>query len=273
MVNSALLGLLAAGIASAGLIYTPPGNQNGVEGAVGTFSIGSVSDTVSGPYDYTVNWGDATTTLSSQGSPGSLNHTYSEEGAYTVDVTAEDSALSTDSGNFTITIFDPSVTGASTNISGAAGAALTGISVATFTDPGGDEALADYAATIDWGDATVSAGLISLMSSVFDVQGNHTYAVPGDYSITTTISHDSSRATTVTSSAVVTPEPGPLLLIGSGIGGLLWRRRRVAEKIVVSRRRRCFGVAGVVQLPRARNPKKEIPDASAARYRIAPGAV
>ena len=51
--------------------------------------------------------------------------------------------------------------------------------VATFTDPGGAEAHADYSASINWGDGTTSAGTISGpdASGVFTVTGSHTYAV------------------------------------------------------------------------------------------------
>src|SRR5262249_9215048 len=69
--------------------------------------------------------------------------------------------------------------------------------VATFTDPGGAESLSAYAAVIDWGDNSASAGTISGPngSGVFTVTGSHTYATPGTNTITVTVSHVSSWST------------------------------------------------------------------------------
>jgi hypothetical protein len=81
--------------------------------------------------------------------------------------------------------------------------------VAVFTDPAGAEALADYSATIDWGDkSTPSTGTISFNSStgVFTVQGSHTYAQAGTDTVTVTVHHDTATDVTATSSAdVFTP--------------------------------------------------------------------
>src|SRR5205814_1669280 len=64
--------------------------------------------------------------------------------------------------------------------------------VATFTDPGGAEALSDYSANINWGDGTTSPGTISAPSGgVFTVSGSHTYA--GD-----TINGESEGTATIT---------------------------------------------------------------------------
>ena len=51
--------------------------------------------------------------------------------------------------------------------------------LATFTDPGGLEALGDYSANIQWGDGTgtqIGAGAITLNGTTFEVRGSHTYA-------------------------------------------------------------------------------------------------
>src|SRR5262249_49459245 len=83
---------------------------------------------------------------------------------------------------------------------------LTGQTVATFTDPGGAEPVSHYSATIDWGDDSSSAAdSISYAADTgqFSVQGSHTYAQLGTYSITVTISHDSAPSATVTTTAQV----------------------------------------------------------------------
>ena len=44
--------------------------------------------------------------------------------------------------------------------------------VATFTDPGGDESLANYSASINWGDGNTSAGAITgPVNGVYTVDG------------------------------------------------------------------------------------------------------
>jgi hypothetical protein len=90
-----------------------------------------------------------------------------------------------------------------------------------FTDPGGAEPLADYAATIDWGDNSQSAGTISVdENGVFTVQASHTYDQAGDYTITVTIMHDNASVATVISTGQVAPNPShpsPPRLPGLGI--------------------------------------------------------
>jgi len=57
--------------------------------------------------------------------------------------------------------------------------------VASFTDPGSDGTVADYTATINWGDGTSSAGTIQLNgTNPFLVKGSHTYSKVGKYTVT-----------------------------------------------------------------------------------------
>jgi hypothetical protein len=80
--------------------------------------------------------------------------------------------------------------------------------VATFTDPGGPEALADYSALITWGDdSAATTGTISFdtTTGVFTVQGSHSYAQTGNYTVTVTVQHDMTTAVMATSMAQVTP--------------------------------------------------------------------
>jgi hypothetical protein len=79
--------------------------------------------------------------------------------------------------------------------------------VATFTDPGGAEPLADYSAMINWGDNGTSPGTIVGPSTdgVFTIQASHTYIQPGSYPITVTVHHDSATEVQATSAAQVDP--------------------------------------------------------------------
>jgi hypothetical protein len=94
-----------------------------------------------------------------------------------------------------------------------AGGTVAG-TVATFTDPAGAEAQADYAAVINWGDNSApSAGTISLNSGVFTVQGSHTYTAAGPHTITVTIHHDGAADATATDTAQVSPAAASTLVV------------------------------------------------------------
>jgi hypothetical protein len=107
--------------------------------------------------------------------------------------------------------------------------AFASFKVATFVDPAGAEPNADdpdpalshhYTATIDWGDATSSEGLISQSAGVFVVQGSHAYSEQGSYPITVTVHHESAAPAVAQSAAIVSYGAGILLLDPKGCGAL-----------------------------------------------------
>jgi hypothetical protein len=77
--------------------------------------------------------------------------------------------------------------------------------VATFTDPEGASSLANYSASIAWGDNSTSVAAIAFnaATATFTVGGSHTYAEEGNPTILVTIHKDSAPAVMVTSSAEV----------------------------------------------------------------------
>ena len=193
-------------------------------------------------YSATVDWGD--------GSPGKPditpavvngpdangnftvtgNHRYSDEGSYTLQVTiSHDQAPSAVVGG-TASVADPAVIATAVDFSSVSARNIGPSAFATFTDPApaGPEAIGDYSATIDWGDGTsgspdVTPGLITGpdTSGVFTVTGAHLYAVPGTYTVTITIQHDSAPATVVTTTRTVAdigfnfdPNSGTLTIVG-----------------------------------------------------------
>jgi hypothetical protein len=98
------------------------------------------------------------------------------------------------------------VAAAGRNLAAAEGASTGLVTLATFTDPGGPEALADYGASINWGDGTApSTGTISGpgVGGVFTVTGSHTYLQVASLPITVTLTHENAPSTAVTSTAVV----------------------------------------------------------------------
>jgi hypothetical protein len=76
--------------------------------------------------------------------------------------------------------------GAATPLNGFELNPLTGVTVATFTQPGAQPASA-FTATIDWGDGTSSAGVVAGGGS-YAVLGSHTYADEGASPVTAALS-------------------------------------------------------------------------------------
>jgi hypothetical protein len=148
---------------------------------------------VPGDYSATINWGDSTSpstgTISQPSGPGTAftvsgNHTYSEEGHYTVTVTITD----TDTPNNSATATSP------TNVADAALVSITpptthltnpvdGV-VANFTDADPAGTVSDYTATINWGDgSSATPGTVSGPNGgPFRVTGTHTYPSNGPFS-------------------------------------------------------------------------------------------
>jgi hypothetical protein len=203
----------------------------GVEGhklsgqTVATFTDPGGPEVVS-DYTATIDWGDnsgtSTGTIVNNGGTFTVtgDHTYAEEGKFTVTVTLHhDSATPDQTVTSTATISDPSVTGTPVNITGIEGIKLSGQTVATFTDPGGPEALGDYSATINWGDNSSGAGTITFSGGTFTVKGDHTYAEEGKFTVTVTLHHDSATDTTVQATATIS-DPSVLGTPGAPVSGV-----------------------------------------------------
>src|SRR5439155_1406771 len=171
-----------------------------------------------GDYSAMIDWGDG-----SVAAPGTITfaagvftvsgtHTYSEESApdhagsnpYVIAVTISHETSADVVVNSTATVSDPAVvaTGAFA-VTAVEGQLSSSQTVATFTDPGGPEAIGDYSALIDWGDATSSAGTITFSAGTFTVKGAHNYDEEGNYVVTVTLSHESAPDAVALSSATV----------------------------------------------------------------------
>jgi hypothetical protein len=139
-----------------------------------------------------------------------------EEGRYVVALAAtdEDGGTTVDTRSFSVS--DPAVAATGGFTVAAVEGADSGLqTVATFTDPGGAEPLADYAATVAWGDGTTSAGTITFANGAFTVQGRHAYAEEGTFSVTVTVGHEQAAPAVTTSRAVVAD--APLSAIAAGV--------------------------------------------------------
>ena len=212
-------------------VVATPATLTAVEGASATFNVATFTDPggaeVVGDYSATIAWGDGTQTsnatiaLNSGVFTISGTHTYAEEGSKSPVVAISHHSSSPVTAIASISVSDPSVVATPATLSAVEGASAT-FNVATFTDPGGAEALTDYAATIAWGDGTTTTGAtISLASDIFTVSGAHIYAEEGAKSPVVTIAHDSSTAVTTTASISVSdpsiiPTPATLAAIEGG---------------------------------------------------------
>ena len=170
---------------------------------------------VTGNYSAMIDWGDGAITTGSISLGGGGNfvvqgdHKYAEEGSYPIVVTLGHASLPLQSVNSTASVSDPAVmpTG-SFAIGGVEGAASGMQTVATFMDPGGPESPLNYAATIDWGDGSLTtSGKISQSGTLYTVQANHTYGEEGTYSIHVTITHEAAPAASTSSTATVSDPP------------------------------------------------------------------
>jgi hypothetical protein len=233
--------------ATAGTVITPsPHNFTFVAGTpltnqtVASF-IDSNAAAVAGNFTATINWGDATTSAGTiTGGPTfvvSGNHTYAAGGTFNVTVTISDVApgLGTATANDTAsssTVITPSPH----NFTFVAGTPLTNQTVASFTDSNNAAVAGNFTATINWGDATTSAGTIT-GGPTFVVSGNHTYAASATFNVSVIISDVAPGLGTATANDTATPvitTPVPVMslpalagfaLLLAGVGWILARKR------------------------------------------------
>src|SRR5207302_1227446 len=116
------------------------------------------------------------------------SHLYAEEGSYTIAVTVTDAGGSTVALSGNATIADAALTaGQPAVISATEGSTVSG-TVGSFSDANSGATAADFTATIQWGDGSSSAGVVSgPTGGPFTVSGSHLYAEEGSYTIAVTV--------------------------------------------------------------------------------------
>jgi len=186
-----------------------------------------------GNYAATIDWGDQSTsagTITLDSSTGvytvSGAHAYAEEGQFTLTVAISHASSASVLVRGTAAVRDPAVGLTPKAVSGVEGLDAGMVMVASFTDPGGPESVADYVASIDWGDGDTSAGVISFDSGsgTFSVTGHNLYKEEGTYTTVVTVTHDSAPAsggqqTATIADASLTATAGPPIsaVVGSPI--------------------------------------------------------
>ena len=186
--------------------------------SVATFTDTNGSD-AAGSFTATIDWGDGVTTAGTVvGSAGSFTvqggHTYADEGSDPASVTLThtgDNLQATASGSVSVAEGD-SFTPHGMTITAAPNHAFSG-AVATFSDTDTVNVAGDFTATINWGDGTTTTGTVVGSNGAFTVDGSHTYATTGQFTVTVKGADDSpgTAAFTTTSTAKV-GFPGQMVL-------------------------------------------------------------
>ncbi|HEX5233537.1 MAG TPA: hypothetical protein VFW56_14950, partial [Bradyrhizobium sp.] len=126
-------------------------------------------------YSVTIDWGDDNKSSSKDGSITveansaggfdiTASHAYDEEGSFDAVITVLDRAGASIKVTNTIEVDDGQLTAAGVDFKPLESQDYRGV-VATFTDEDPDGAVPDYTARIDWGDGTISDGVITTAGS------------------------------------------------------------------------------------------------------------
>jgi DNA/RNA endonuclease G (NUC1) len=169
------------------------GPFTGSEGTSVAMSAAASTDPDGDALTYRWSFGDGTS-----GTGVSVTHTYAQDGAYTVSLTATDVR-----GLETTVATTATIANVAPVIGAFAGATLlpgeTYRSSGSFTDPGADS----WSATVDFGDAAPGLGGIALAGMRFSLF--HRYTTPGTFTVTVGIADDDATATRTATVTVLTP--------------------------------------------------------------------
>lgn len=160
----------------------------------------------------------------------SENHTYADNGTYSGLITLSGQSGSPATKSFQVTIdnVDPTLT-ATGEQAASAGVSLSITDIGTFTDPGFDNGSGtpptneSFNYTIDWGDNSVAeTGAATIdttggqgVATVGSFDGQHTYAVAGQYTVTINVEDDDGGSDTETFLVNVSAPPSLEVIIGA----------------------------------------------------------
>jgi hypothetical protein len=154
----------------------------------------------------TIDWGDGATSAGTVVEQAGIfvvlgSHTYSDEGSFTATVTLTDpgAGTATASAQSTATVAEgDALTGTPWTITAPPNKTF-GITVATFTDTNTANAPSDFAATIDWGDGTTSAGIVGGgKAGNYTIKASHDYTSSGSFAVNVTLTDDGTGTATAT---------------------------------------------------------------------------
>lgn len=184
----------------------------GTEGfATSSVSVAQFTDPGASGLQATINWGDGTAPTVGTIAPApaggfvvSASHTYIDEGVYTPVVNVSDAAGNQQTILSAGTISDAALAGSGSPIFGTEGSIVSNAIVANFIDANPFATSHDFSATINWGDGSLSQGIIALVNNdQFAVIGSHVYAEAGQYAPSVNVLDAGGSQVALTSSAAI----------------------------------------------------------------------
>jgi hypothetical protein len=224
----AFLLLIAVAAPAGATVITPTPSDFTVDegtafnGAVAMFTDDD-SSTNASSFTASIDWGDGTPVTAGTIAQSDTvfivlgQHTYSDDGIFTVTVTISDVAPGTGTASTTSTATVTEADGLSgtpTMFSAPTGVSFT-TTVASFTDTFTSNVPGDFVATINWGDATTSAGTVTGGAGAFQVSGTHTYAASGTYSVIVTLTDDAPGTATAQVTSIADVSSGLAVMADS----------------------------------------------------------
>jgi hypothetical protein len=182
-----------------------------------------------------IDWGDGTPQsagliVGPTGGPFTVegSHTYAETNlaGYHVLITVNGPSAMPSTVATTIPIQDaPLSNGVAIPISATEGQPLINVPVATFVDANTLGSVADFSATIDWGDNTTpTTGQVVLLGAnpggsglQYEVLGSHTYTSVGTHTTTVIVKDEDGNSITITGTAAVTVTAAALVITAAPI--------------------------------------------------------
>jgi hypothetical protein len=185
----------------------------------GTLVLATFTDTSGGSVSASVNWGDSTSSAATVTALGGGNyrvsgsHTFTEETTYLARVTFSDSAGGSASVTDSIIVADAGLSASGYPVSNLARASFTA-PLATVTDANPSATTADFQASVDWGDGSSSAGIVTAAVGQFRISGTHSYSAPGKYVAHVLVRDDGGASVSATAPVTISALPG------QGLGGV-----------------------------------------------------
>jgi uncharacterized repeat protein (TIGR01451 family) len=112
----------------------------------------------------------------------------------TVTSTTTDSNPANNTAMASTAVSEPGIALTVLGVSATEFAPLTNVPVATFQHANGAESAGGFAATINWGDGSVTTGTVTQVGSTYTVLGNHTYNFDGSHTVTVAVVDDNASA-------------------------------------------------------------------------------
>jgi len=134
----------------------------------------------------TVDWGDSNVeNLGAVTTPFNQQHTYVDNGAYTVEVTVDDDDGGSSTSGAVVDVANAApVVGLVSGLDNPLSVGEMANPTVSFIDTG---VLDTHTAEWDWGDSFTSPGVVTEVNGSGDVTGSHSYAEAGIYTVTVTV--------------------------------------------------------------------------------------